>query len=135
MEGGERFGSVSPDGLYRPPSVTTTPATVLVRAASAADPSKSLTLRITVPVVGLELSPERAQVRPGRSVRLRATVPGKKSLPADVEWQLSPRVGDISPDGTYVAPEHGGTQMVQVTAILRCDPTKTATATLRLTGK
>ncbi len=135
VEGGERFGTVSAEGLYRPPNSLTTPATVLVKATSVADPSKSLTLRVAVPALGLELSPERAEVRAGRLVRLKVSIPGGKGTPSEVTWRLSPQVGEITPDGTYHAPEGVMPQTVQVTATLAADPSKTATATVKITGR
>ncbi|HEU4754241.1 MAG TPA: hypothetical protein VFU47_14115, partial [Armatimonadota bacterium] len=134
VEGGERFGSVTATGLYHPPASLATPAVIRVRAASAADPTKFATIEVRVPAVRLEVSPDSADVRPGRSLRLKARVEGCRGVP-EVEWKLSPAIGVITADGVYVAPEEGGAQLVQVTATLKADPTKTATATLRLRGR
>jgi hypothetical protein len=49
-----------------------------------------------------------------------------------VDWKLLPEVGTITPDGVYTAPENAGAQVVQATATLRADPTKTVSVTLRL---
>ncbi len=132
VEGGEPFGTVTETGLYHPPAALPTPAVVRVRAVSEADPSKFAVVQVNIPAARLSLSPESSEVRPGHSVQFRTRVEG--AGPA-VEWKLTPNVGTISADGAYVAPETGGPQVVQVTAILAADPTKTATATLRLRGK
>ena len=132
VEGGEAFGTVTETGLYHPPAALPTPAVVRVRAASDADPTKDAVIQVNVPEARLSLSPDSAEVRPGRSVQLKTKVEG--ASPA-VEWKLTPNVGTITAAGVYVAPETGGPQVVQVTAILAADPTKTATATLRLPGK
>jgi hypothetical protein len=135
VEGGNDFGSVSENGLYHPPSVLTTPAVVRVRAASVADPTKTAIIQVNVPELRLELSPDNAEVRPGRTVRLKTKVEGCSSKTGEVVWTLTPDIGSITPDGIYSAPEGTGPQVVQVTASLRSDPTKTATASLRLSGK
>jgi len=135
VEGGDAFGSVSDDGLYHPPSVLTTPAVVRVRATSAADPTKNAVIQVNVPELRLEISPESAEVRSGRTVRLKTKVEGCNSKSGDVVWLLTPEIGTITPDGIYSAPEGTGPQVVQVTASLKSDPTKTATAALRLSGK
>jgi hypothetical protein len=135
VEGGDAFGSVSADGLYHPPSVLTTPAVVRVRATSAADPTKNAVIQVNVPELRLEISPDSAEVRSGRTVRLKTKVEGCSSKSGDVVWLLTPGIGTITPDGIYSAPEGTGPQVVQVTASLKSDPTKTATAALRLSGK
>jgi hypothetical protein len=68
-------------------------------------------------------------------VRLKTKVEGCSSKTGEVVWTLTPDIGSITPDGIYSAPEGTGPQVVQVTASLRSDPTKTATASLRLSGK
>lgn len=135
VEGGDAFGSVSENGLYHPPAVLTTPAVVRVRAASVADPSKNAIIQVNVPELRLEISPDSAEVRAGRTVRLKTKVEGCTSKSGDVVWLLTPAIGAITPDGIYSAPEGTGPQVVQVTASLKSDPTKTATAALRLSGK
>lgn len=135
VEGGDDFGTVSENGLYHPPSVLTTPAVVRVRAASVADPTKAAIIQVNVPELRLEISPDSAEVRSGRTVRLKTRVEGCSSKTGEVVWTLTPDIGSITPDGIYSAPEGTGPQVVQVTASLKSDPTKTATASLRLSGK
>jgi len=134
VEGGEKHGLVTETGLYHPPASIATPTVVRVRAASAADPTKSAVIQIKIPEVDLEVSPGSAEVKPGQSVRLKTKVKGRVGSD-EVIWQLMPDVGSISPDGIYQAPDSGGPQIVQVNAILKSDPTKVATVTLKLKGR
>ncbi|MFN3647954.1 MAG: hypothetical protein ACK47B_00125 [Armatimonadota bacterium] len=131
VEGGDAFGSISETGLYHPPARISTPAVVRVRAASAADPTKFTLLQVDIQEAKVELSPGSAELKPGQSVRLKTKVKGCVGNP-EVVWKLTPEVGSITPDGVYVAPEAGGAQVVQVTASLKCDPTKTAAAAIRV---
>jgi len=133
VEGGPSYGTVTETGLYHPPASLTTPAIVRVRATAEADPTKSAVVEVQIPEVKLTVSPEKASVDPGRRVRLRAKVTGCQSAPV-VEWLLMPRLGFISPDGVYTAPQGDGPQVVEVQARLKGDPTKTATVSLRLNG-
>jgi hypothetical protein len=136
VEGGEEYGRVSPTGLYQTPSRLSTPTIVQVRAASEADPTKYVLIPVQVPAVGVEVSPGSTEVRAGGSVRLKARARGfasQKGAP-DVVWRLTPEVGSITDDGVYTAPSDGGPQIVQATAVLRSDPTKTGSCTLRLRG-
>lgn len=135
VEGGDEFGTVTDNGLYHPPATLTTPAVVRVRATSVADPTKFASIQVSVPEVKLELSPNSDDVRPGRTVRLKTKVEGCNSRNGEVVWKLTPEVGTITPDGVYTAPEDSGPQVVQVTASLKADPTKTAVASLRLVGR
>jgi len=135
VEEGAAFGTVSDNGLYHPPASLTTPAVIRVRACSVADPTKYATIQVSVPEVRLELSAASDDVRPGRTVRLKTKVAGCNSRSGDVIWKITPEVGTISSDGIYTAPEEGGTQVVQISASLKADPTKTAVASLRLTGR
>jgi hypothetical protein len=131
VEGGDAFGTVSETGLYHPPASLPTPAVVRVRATSEADPTKHASIEVRIPEIRLEVSPDSAELRPGRSVRLKPRVLGCRGA-AHVEWRLLPEVGTITPDGVYTAPENAGAQVVQATATLRADPTKTVSVTLRL---
>ncbi len=136
VEGGDAFGAVSATGQYRSPSSISTPATVRVRAASEADPTKFALIAVQIPAVSLDLSPDSTELKPGGSVRFKARARGSAADgTAEVEWKLTPPIGTISPDGVYQAPVDGGAQVVQVTASLKGDPTRTATASIKLKGK
>jgi hypothetical protein len=133
VDGGEGNGSVSESGLYQPPPRLTTPATVTVRAASAADPSKSAAIQVRIPAVSVRLRPESVSLRPGESARLRAEV--AECEDPTVLWELQPPLGRISEDGLYIAPDSDRPALVQITAISTVDPTKRASATVRLRGR
>jgi len=133
VDGGEKNGSVSDTGLYRPPEHLATPATVVVRATSAADRSKSAEIRVTIPAVAIRVHPGEQSLRPGETVRFRADVDGSEER--GVRWEIEPRLGRIGDDGLYVAPDSDAERVVQVTAISLADPTKRATATVRLRGR
>ena len=81
-----------------------------------------------VAAVGLPIAP----LPVWRSVRLKTRLEGASTDRAEVTWKLSPEVGEISSSGIYVAPEADAPAVVQITAVLKADPTKTATALIRL---
>lgn len=133
VEGGDANGTVSETGLYRPPRELTTPATVTVRAASAADPTKSAAIQVRVPAISVRLRPDTVTLGPGETARFRAEVEG--SADHAVRWELQPPLGRISDDGLYFAPQSDTPGIVQVIATSAADPTKRATATVRLPGR
>ena len=55
--GGEECGTISDSGLYTAPRSVVTPATVLIRAVSAVDPTKFAFAQINVQPVSIEVSP------------------------------------------------------------------------------
>jgi hypothetical protein len=130
VEGGEKNGTVSDAGLYHPPARLATPASVTVRAASAADPSKSAEIEVQIPAISIRLRPESVTLSAGESHRFQAEVMGSDDH--EVRWEIQPRRGRIGDDGLYIAPEEGRPGVVQVTAISAADPTKRATALVRI---
>jgi hypothetical protein len=134
VEGGERNGTVTDTGLYRPADTLTTPAVVRVRAASEADPTKFVLVQVTVPEAGIDLSPSSAEVRPGGSVRLKPKIRGILGR-GEVAWSVTPDVGTVTADGLYQAPVDAGGHVVQITATLKSDPTKVATSTVRIKAR
>lgn len=136
VEGGDGFGTVTDAGLYHAPVGIATPTTVHVRASAVADPTKFVLIPVQIPAASLDLSPGSAEVKPGQSVRFKAKAKGCAGENApDVIWKLTPEIGTISADGVYQAPAEGGAQVVQISAALRADPTKTATARLKIRDK
>lgn len=133
VEGGDKFGTVSENGLYAPPKVLATPAVVRVRAASAADPSKFTSIQVEIPELKVEVSPDDTDVKPGQVVRLKAKVKGCLGQ-GEVVWAVTPAIGTITPDGVYRAPETPGAQVVQISATLKSDPTKVAICTVKIRG-
>jgi len=55
--GGAESGTISDSGLYTAPRSAVTPATVLIRAVSAVDPTKFAFAQVNVPPVSIEVSP------------------------------------------------------------------------------
>lgn len=133
VEGGPQFGSITETGLYQPPASLTTPTSVRVRASAAADPSKSVLLEVPIPELTLRVSPSEAKLDPGRRVQLHPKVSGCHGR-AQVEWIVTPPAGTITPNGVYQAPEEGGPGVVEILAVLKADPSKTARVQIRLKG-
>jgi hypothetical protein len=131
VDGGDRRGAVSEAGLFRPAEPLTTPTTVLVRAVSDADDTKSLAFEVAIPEVSVRLSPGEATVRAGSTLRLQAEVRGAQN-PA-VRWRLEPALGTISPSGRYTPPDDLRHEAdVEITATSAADPTKSARAVVRV---
>lgn len=131
VEGGERNGSVSPAGIYRAPERLTTPATIHVRAASVADPTKFVRIDVAIGAVTLELRPNRAEVIAGRSLQLTARVTGGENQ--GVHWRLEPSFGSLTETGLYSAPRRvASPTIVRITATSASDPSKQSTAEVRV---
>ena len=131
VEGGEANGTVTETGLYRAPASIATPAAVLVRATSIADPTKSILIPIQIPEVSLTVEADDTNLRPGQTTRLRARIKGCEDT--RVTWKLSAEVGYVGPDGVFTAPGLvQGEEVVQVQAVSTADPSKTAVVTLRI---
>jgi hypothetical protein len=131
VEDGEHNGVVSPGGIYRAPEQLTTPATVHVRAASVADPTKFARIDVAIAAVGLELRPDRAEVAAGRSLQLTARVSGGENQ--SVRWRMEPSLGSLTETGLYSAPRRvASPTIVRITATSASDPTKQATAEVRV---
>ena len=128
-------GSISAAGVYTVPA--NTPAqTVIVKAISIADPTKSATATVNItaaPVpVSVSVSPATVSVQAGNSQTFTATVSG--STNTAVTWSVSPTAGSISAAGVYTVPANTPAQTVIVKAISIADPTKSATATVNITA-
>ena len=74
VEGGASRGTVGASGLFQPAEPLTTPTTVLVRAVSEADDSKSVPFEVSVPEVTIRLDPTEATAHGGSTLRLHARV-------------------------------------------------------------
>jgi hypothetical protein len=131
VEGGDERGKVSQSGLFQPAEPLTTPTTVLVRAVSDADDTKSAPFEVSIPEISVRLSPGEATVRAGQNIRLRAEVHGAPD--GSVRWRLDPPLGSITAAGTYTPPaDLPGEAQVQITATSAADPTRSDHATLRV---
>jgi hypothetical protein len=131
VEGGEARGAVSQSGLFRPAEPLTTPTTVLVRAVSDADDSKSVQFDLAIPEVSIHLNTHEETVRVGSTLRLQAQVHGAQD-PA-LRWQIDPPLGTLSANGTYVPPADLREEVqVEITVSSAADPTKTDRARIRV---
>ena len=126
-------GSISAAGVYTAPASVTATQTVIAKATSNADPSRTATATITLnPPVSISVSPTSATLVPSETLQLVATV-GNTSNTA-VTWSLNPNnIGTISAVGLYTAPASViGLQTVVVTATSQADPSKSASAPIRV---
>ena len=126
-------GTISSTGLYTAPATITTQQSVVVKATSVADTTKSANANVTLRAgVSVGVSPATASLSAGQTQQFTATVSGGSGNTA-VSWTLSPNVGTISSTGLYIAPATITTQQsVVVKATSVADTTKSASATLTL---
>ncbi len=127
-------GTIGSGGLYTAPASITSQTTVLVKATSVADPTKSASSTITLlpAAVSVTVSPASVTLSAGQSQKLTATVTGGSGNTA-VTWTLSPAVGSIGTSGLYTAPASITSQTTVVAkATSVADPTKSASSTVTL---
>ena len=126
-------GSMSSTGLYTAPSSITAQQSVVVTASSNADPSKYVSVRITL------LPPIKVNIT--SSNYFIDTVSQTNQFTAQVQntsnnaviWSISPAVGTISPTGLYAAPSTiAAQQTVTITATSVADPTQSAIGSVLL---
>ncbi len=123
-------GSVSSSGLYTAPATLTTPATATLTATSVNDPSKSDSVTITIPAVGVSVSPPTSTLGGGQTQQFTATVTNATNTA--VTWTIA-GLGSISTQGLYSAPAIvPGESTVTVTATSVADATKSGSATIEL---
>lgn len=133
-------GTVSASGLYTAPAAVTSQQTVLVRAVSVADPSKSATASVTlVPpappvVVTVTVTPGTATLTASQTQQLTASVSGTSNT--GVTWSVNPQVGTLSTSGStavYTAPSNiTQSQTVEVAAVSIADGSKVGKAIISL---
>jgi hypothetical protein len=144
--GGAACGTISSSGVFTAPSLAPSPATVRVIATPQADPSKAISVFVSIiPVIGISISPSAAAVPLGATQALQATVTGTQN--AAVTWDVNGVVGGnpavgmilnspIAPDNTtYTAPQTlpaGGSVTVHATS--NTNPSVTASATITFTS-
>ena len=128
-------GSISEDGVYQAPS--TPPSSnqeVVVEAKSIADPSKTATAGMTFQFGKFTVTPESATLYRSLSTQLSADLSGAKY--PDVSWSIEPKIGTISQDGVYTAPNAMSSDAtVTVTAKSKAVPDQTASTTLNVKAK
>ncbi len=108
--GSATIGTITPAGVYTAPAVLPSPATVTVRATSAADPTvfAQSTITLTTPPVVVAVTPATASVVLGATQSFATTVTGNANTA--VTWSVngtaggSATVGTITPAGVYTAP-------------------------------
>ncbi len=120
-------GSLSQTGLYQAPATLQTPATVTVRATSQADTTKSATAIVTIPAVGVGVSPISRDLFVGDSRLVRFTATVTNATNTEVTWSAPDR-GSVTPQGNYTAPQLAGTYRLIATSV--ADTTKSRQATV-----
>ena len=119
---GATCGTISSAGLYAAPTSVPNPATVTVRATSAADTSKSASATITIlPAVVVTVSPLDQSIDLCKTLQFTATV--QNAIDSSVTWSISgpdctgTGCGTISTTGLYTAPCAASTMLtITVTA-------------------
>ncbi len=127
-------GSISSAGVYTAPPTTPSQQTIIVKATSAADPTKIASAAISFTAsVGVSVNPVSTSLTAGQTQQFTANITGTTNQ--QVTWSvLSGGPGTISPSGLYAAPSSiTSQQTVTVAATSVADPTKTATGTITLT--
>ncbi|MFL5309649.1 MAG: hypothetical protein ACJ79H_04255 [Myxococcales bacterium] len=123
---GASGGTVSADGLYTAPSA---PGTFHVVAASHADASKSASATVVVrePGIRVTVSPASVSLSPRATTDMVAVVTGASDT--SVTWSATNGTIDR---GIFFAPASEGE--IRVIATSRADPTKSATAIVKVAG-
>lgn len=142
--GNSAVGTISSSGLYTAPQAMPANPNITVTATAQAAPqaSGSATVQIQNGLT-VSIAPSSANVMPGGSVSLTATVSGAGSASSGVNWAVnsagggSAGVGTISVSGAnaavYTAPAITPPQgFVSVIATSVADPSKTAAATVTI---
>jgi hypothetical protein len=121
-----QFGTISPLGVYTPPTVVEQARDVTVRATSQANPAISVTYLLHVLAAGItvKVSPDdHPTLHAGERKAFTAAVKGTSNTV--INWS-SMGLGDILPNGVYVAPSHipAGGSTVRIRATSGADPSK-----------
>src|SRR5581483_2751734 len=115
-------GAVNSSGLYTAPGAQ---GCATVTATSVADSTKSGYASVTVPAVGISISPISATVPPNGTQQFTASVSGTTNT--GVTWSDTGS-GSVNSNGLYTAPNSAESDTV--TASSAADPTKSATASV-----
>ena len=135
---GAACGTITSGGLYKAPAAVPNPALVVVKATSAADPTRSGTASVAiVPPVGVTISPTTANVAVLGNQQFLATVSGSSNTA--VTWSVSgsgctgAACGKVTSNGFYTAPATVPSPAnITVTVTSVADPTKFNTATVTI---
>jgi hypothetical protein len=136
LNGSSTSGTVTTGGLYTAPAAAGT-HTVLVKANADSTQSARATVTVTTPSpVTISISPTTATVIGTQTKQFISTVTGSTNV--GVKWYVdgtqggTDTAGNISTAGMYLAPNLSGTHTV--TIVSNADPTKSASATVTVTG-
>ena len=100
-------------------------------AASAADPTKTVSANVSLSPLTMSISPSSANLNAGQSQQFSAQV--NHNTNTSVTWSINPAVGAISASGLYTAPAILGSQRsITVAATSVADPTKSLSSTVTL---
>ncbi len=123
-------GTIDTAGLYTAPASLTTPASATVTATPAADPSKAVSVTVTIPAVSVTLNPGSAILTCSFKQKFAATV--TNATDASVTWAMSGK-GALDNTGQYTAPSTiASGDNATVTATSKADPTKSISAAVSL---
>jgi hypothetical protein len=123
-------GSIAADGLFTAPNPTAVLQTISIAATSISDPTKTATIAITVPALGIQIASSASTTFGLNSVQLSARVDNDyRNL--GVTWTTT--AGTVSASGLFVAPSPGATsQNVTITARSVSDNTVTASTVISI---
>jgi hypothetical protein len=126
------IGAISSVGVYTAPPSIATAQSILVTAASVADPTESASAQVTLnPPISVLVSPGNVSLHPSATQQFSAAVSGTSNTA--VSWYLNPTIGTISSTGLYTAPPVVPTiHSISVMATSQADPTKGGVANLTL---
>lgn len=140
VSGSGLLGTIDGSGLYTAPTSGSTPATATIKVISQADTTQSATALVTIPAVGVSLSPTPVSLYPNisgatgwplQTQQFTANVSNAGNTA--VNWTVSAGGGVADGNGFYTAPAsvpHPAT--VSVTATSQADASKFGTATVNI---
>jgi len=123
-------GAVDASGLYAAPSTLSTPSSATVTATPNADPSKAVSTSLTIPGVGVTISPASATLNAGTAEQFTASTTNATNTA--VTWSLVGN-GTLDTNGHYAAPNIvSSPASVTVTATAVADTGKSNSAIIQL---
>ena len=117
-------GTVSPSGLFTAPNRQEGDT---VQAQARADLTKAAIASVTVPAVGISISPTSINVQPRGTQQFTATVTGT----VNTGVSYSALIGTIDSTGLYTAPASPGSDTVTATASAAPNPQASASVTIQ----
>jgi hypothetical protein len=140
VSGSGLLGTIDGSGLYTAPASGSTPAYPVITAISQKDTTQSKTAQVTIPAVGVSVSPTPVSLYPNvagangwptQAQQFAATVSNAGS--GLVNWAVSASGGTIDGNGVYTAPASvPNPSAVTVTATSQADSAKSGTATINV---